>query len=52
MDLKKILRNKHGFVHPIEAVVNAITWFPQYFKTKEKTVIIIDGIIHHMFPLD
>lgn len=51
VEVKKIFRNKHGFVHPIEAAVNAITWFPQYFKTKERAVIIIDGIIHHMFPL-
>lgn len=49
--IKKDLVNKHGFSHPIEAVVNAITWFPSYFKNKEKAIIIIDGIIHHMFPL-
>lgn len=48
---KKRLRNKHGFVHPIEATVNAITWFPEYFTNKEKALIIIDGIMHHMYPL-
>ena len=49
--IKKKLPNKHGFVHPIEAAVNAITWFPEYFENKEKALIIIDGIVHHMFPL-
>ncbi len=51
INIKKIMRNKHGFVHPIEAITNAITWFPKYFETKEKSMIIIDGVIHHMFPL-
>ena len=49
--VKKIMRNKHGFVHPIEAITNAITWYPEYFKSKERAMIIIDGVIHHMFPL-
>lgn len=49
--VKKIMRNKHGFTHPIEATVNAITWFPNYFVNKEKAMIIIDGILHHMYPL-
>lgn len=47
----KKFKNLHGFIHPIEAVVNAITWYPDYFRTKENSLIIIDGIIHHMFPL-
>lgn len=51
IEIKKVLKNKHGFVHPIEAIVNAITWFPEYFENKEKSLIIIDGVIHHMFPL-
>ena len=42
--------NKHGFVHPIEAVINAITWYPEYFENKEIAYIIIDGILHHMYP--
>lgn len=42
--------DKHGFVHPIEATINAITWFPQYFNLEKKAEIIIDGIIHHMYP--
>lgn len=49
--IKKIMRNKHGFTHPIEAVVNAITWFPDYFISKERAIVIIDGILHHMYPL-
>lgn len=48
---KKTMCNKHGFVHPIEAITNAITWFPSYFENKERSLIIIDGVLHHMFPL-
>lgn len=40
--------NKHGFVHPIEAIINAITWFPEFFS--QDANIIIDGVIHHMYP--
>lgn len=47
----KHLKNKHGFIHPIEACANAITWFPEMFKDEHDALIIIDGIIHHMFPL-
>ena len=47
----KKLVNKHGFIHPIEAITNAITWFPQYFKDEQITFKIIDGILHHMYPL-
>ncbi len=47
---KKMFSNKHGFVHPIEAVINAVTWYPEYFKDEEEALIIIDGIIHHMYP--
>ncbi len=43
--------HKHGFRHPIEASINAAYWFPEYFKDKKNAEIIIDGIIHHMFPL-
>ena len=50
----KIIKNKfqnlHGFTHPIEAAINAVTWFPEYFQNLEETKIIIDGIIHHMYP--
>ena len=43
--------NKHGFRHPVEACINAINWFPELFKDKYKAEKIIDGIIHHMYPL-
>ncbi len=42
--------DKHGFRHPIEAVINSITWYPEIFNNSD-SVIIIDGILHHMFPL-
>ena len=47
---KKFL-NKHGFTHPLEAIINAINWYPEYFKDIDKANIIIDGVIHHMYPL-
>ena len=43
--------HKHGFRHPVEAVINAISWFPEYFTNKQDAQIIIDGILHHMYPL-
>lgn len=43
--------NKHGFRHPIEAVINADVWFPEIFNNSEEAYKIIDGIVHHMFPL-
>lgn len=49
--IKKKMCDKHGFVHPLEAITNAITWYPKYFENKEKAMIIIDGVIHHMYPL-
>ena len=45
---KKFL-NMHGFRHPIEAVINAVTWYPEIFES-EDTKKIIDGVVHHMFP--
>lgn len=42
--------NGHAFRHPIEAIVNAINWYPEYFKGDE-TFKIIDGVIHHMYPV-
>ena len=44
-------RNKHGFRHPVEAAINAYTWFCDDFKDILDAKIIIDGIIHHMYPL-
>ncbi len=43
--------NKHGFIHPIESVLNAIKWFPDYFSKLDEADKIIDGILHHMYPL-
>lgn len=48
---EKKFKNLHGFAHPLEACVNAITWFPQVFVDEHDSLVIIDGIIHHMFPL-
>lgn len=41
----------HGFRHPIEAVINVNTWYPEIFAVKEDAKKLIDGIVHHMFPL-
>ncbi len=49
-DYKKKFFNKHGFTHPIEAAINAATWYPELFKEQTEIEIIVDGIIHHMFP--
>ena len=43
--------HKHGFRHPIEGVINAMNWYPEYFEDIHESEIIIDGILHHMFPL-
>ena len=48
---EKKFKNQHAFIHPIESAVNAITWFPKIFEDERDALIIIDGIIHHMFPL-
>ncbi len=48
--IKNCTTNKHRFTHPIEGAINAATWYPELFKEKESAEIIIDGIIHHMFP--
>ena len=42
--------NAHGFRHPLEAVINAYTWYPSLFLDDESARKIIDGIVHHMFP--
>lgn len=49
-DKKKKFTNKHGFRHPIEAAINAATWYPEFFKDDKETEILLDSIIHHMFP--
>lgn len=40
----------HRMTHPIEAVLNSYNWFPKYFKNEKNAEIIINGIIHHMYP--
>lgn len=45
-----IFVNKHGFTHPIEGAINAATWFPTYFENLEQAELIINGVVHHMFP--
>ena len=47
---KKSFFYKHGFAHPIEAVINSVNWFSDEFKDENKSKIIIDGIAHHMYP--
>ena len=48
---KSIIKaENHGFIHPVEAVINSYTWFPEYFKNKERREKLIDGILHHMYP--
>ena len=42
--------NKHGFRHPIESVINANAWYPELFENADSKIL-IDGIVHHMFPL-
>lgn len=46
----KYFFNKHGFRHPIEAVINCVNWFPEIFE-KYDSKVLIDGIIHHMYPM-
>ena len=48
--VKNRLVNSHGFVHPVEVAINVATWYPEYFDNEEEAEIIIDGIMHHMFP--
>ena len=46
----KRINNLHGFRHPVEAVINSYTWYPDIYS-KYVYNKIIDGIVHHMFPL-
>ena len=43
--------HKHGFRHPLEACINSINWYPEIFNNNDESKKIIDGILHHMFPL-
>lgn len=47
---EKYFSNKHGFRHPLESVINSINWYPQIYNDNDYKII-IDGIIHHMYPL-
>ena len=47
----KKFSNKHGFRHPLEAVINSINWFSFLYEDDKKSIIIIDSVVHHMFPL-
>ena len=50
-DIKhKYFINKHGFMHPLEAAINAYSWFPECFTDSKTNELILDGIIHHMWP--
>ena len=49
-NFQKYSYNAHGYRHPLEATVNAISWFPEYFKDQVQAEKLIDGIIHHMYP--
>ncbi len=42
---------KHGFAHPLEAAINSMVWFKKEFKNSIKSEILLDGILHHMYPL-
>ena len=42
--------NKHGFVHPIEAAINSMVWLKNEFEEEAKAKVLIDGIVHHMYP--
>lgn len=48
---EKSIFHKHGFRHPVEAAINSAYWFPELFKEEKNAEILIDGIIHHMYPL-
>ena len=43
--------NMHGFRHPIEAVINAVIWYPELFDNQIDNKKLIDGIVHHMYQL-
>lgn len=47
----KMFRNKHGFRHPIESVINSLTWYYEVFESSNDKYALMDGIIHHMYPL-
>ena len=51
-DIKKSrLVLRHGFAHPLEAAINSMVWFKKEFNNSIKSEILLDGILHHMYPL-
>lgn len=48
--IKEKQYHRHGFLHPIEAAINSATWFEDVFEG-DKGEVIMDGIVHHMYPL-
>ena len=48
-NIKKQFFHRHGFSHPIESVINSSIWFKDEFDNL-KGYILVDGIVHHMFP--
>ena len=48
---KNSITHLHGFSHPLEAVINSLIWFKEEFKDDYKARVLIDGILHHMYPL-
>lgn len=46
----KKIYNKHGFRHPVEALINVVNWYPEYFNDPIVNKKIVDGILHHMYP--
>lgn len=47
----KKFKNKHGFRHPVESVINSLTWYEDIFDGCVDKYDLIDGIVHHMYPL-
>ena len=41
----------HGFSHPIEAAINSMVWFKNEFSDERKALVLLEGIVHHMYPL-
>ena len=46
----KKFKNHHGFRHPIESVINSLTWYFDIFESSNDKYALIDGIVHHMYP--
>lgn len=44
-------KHAHGFRHPVEAAINSMVWFKEEFDNPVKAEILLEGIVHHMYPL-